>query len=100
LLFCQEKTKNEDVINMADTMSQSEITHDLNPFVNAFSKANGKREVFRVFSIVYYPKIMLIQRVIERDITKRLQDYTKAIIVYGARQVGKTTLCKKNTHPG
>src|SRR3989344_5166179 len=37
---------------------------------------------------------MLIQRSIEQEIRNRLQDYTKAIIIYGARQVGKTTLCK------
>lgn len=37
---------------------------------------------------------MLIRRDIELEILNRLQIYTKAIIIYGARQVGKTTLCK------
>lgn len=37
---------------------------------------------------------MLIQRSIEAELLGRLQEYTKAIIIYGARQVGKTTLCK------
>lgn len=38
---------------------------------------------------------MLIQRVIQQDITKKLQESNKAIIIYGPRQVGKTTLCKE-----
>src|SRR3989338_3935335 len=38
---------------------------------------------------------MLIQRDIEGEDLERLRDYTKAIIIYGARQVGKTTLCKR-----
>ena len=38
---------------------------------------------------------MLIQRDIEGEVLERLRDYTKAIIIYGARQVGKTTLCKR-----
>lgn len=37
---------------------------------------------------------MLIQRNIEKEITERLKNYSKAILIYGARQVGKTTLCK------
>lgn len=37
---------------------------------------------------------MLIRRDIQSEIMDRLQNYTKAIIIYGARQVGKTTLCK------
>ncbi|PIT98137.1 MAG: AAA family ATPase [Candidatus Andersenbacteria bacterium CG10_big_fil_rev_8_21_14_0_10_54_11] len=38
---------------------------------------------------------MIIQRSIEQEVLDRLQNYTKAIIVYGARQVGKTTLCRQ-----
>lgn len=38
---------------------------------------------------------MLIQRDIEEELLGRLQEYSKAIIIYGARQVGKTTLCRK-----
>lgn len=37
---------------------------------------------------------MLIRRDIEAEVLGRLQDYTKAVIIYGARQVGKTTLCR------
>ena len=38
---------------------------------------------------------MLIQRDIEEEVIRRLQDYSNAIIIYGARQVGKTTLCQQ-----
>lgn len=38
---------------------------------------------------------MLIKRDIEENVFHRLQNYSKAVIVYGARQVGKTTLCRQ-----
>ena len=36
----------------------------------------------------------MIYRKIEKQITERLQHSNKIVVVYGARQVGKTTLIK------
>lgn len=36
---------------------------------------------------------MLIRRFIQDEIIDRLLHYNKAVVIYGARQVGKTTLC-------
>lgn len=38
---------------------------------------------------------MLFRREIEGELINKLDEYTKAIIVYGPRQVGKTTLCRQ-----
>ncbi|MDA1337832.1 MAG: ATP-binding protein [bacterium] len=38
---------------------------------------------------------MYINRFVEKDIKKRIDDYSKLIVIYGPRQVGKTTLVKQ-----
>jgi hypothetical protein len=38
---------------------------------------------------------MKFQRTIKSDIIYKLKHFQKAIIIYGPRQVGKTTLCKE-----
>jgi uncharacterized protein len=39
--------------------------------------------------------IMYINRFVEKEVKKRIDDYSKLIVIYGPRQIGKTTLVKQ-----